>query len=220
MSRLRLYSYWRSSSSWRVRIALHLKGLDHEIVPVHLVRDGGEQHSPAYRALNPHGLVPLLVDGALRLPQSLAILDYLEQRWPQPPLLPADPAQRALVIAACCTIACETQPLQNLRVLQALGKRFGADDEARADWARHWIGEGLSAFEQQIAPHAGCCCFGDTPGWADCLLVPQVYNAERFGADLSDCPTVQRVVAHLRTLPAFAETHPDRQPDAPDGGSR
>ena len=211
---MKLYSYWRSSSAYRVRIALNLKGIAHEIVPVHLVRDGGEQHAPAYRALNPHGLVPLLVDGEARISQSMAILDYLERRAPEPALLPGDGAARAQRLSACYTIACETQPLQNLRVLRHLTGPLGHDEAEKAAWARHWIEAGLRVFEQQVAAQAGACCFGDAPGWADCLLVPQMYNAERFGCALDDCPTIRRVTDHLRTLPAVAAAHPDRQPDA------
>lgn len=211
---MKLYSYWRSSSAYRVRIALNLKGIDHVIEPVHLVRNGGEQHAPPYRALNPHGLVPLLIDGDMRLSQSLAIIDYLDNRCPDPRLIPSAPDERARVLSASYTIACDTQPLQNLRVLQYLVDPLGHPDQDKIAWARHWITAGLEAFEQQIAPHAGSCCFGDEPGLADCVLMPQMYNAERFDCDLGNCPTAVSVCASLRDLAAFAAAHPDRQIDA------
>ena len=211
---LTLYSYWRSSSAYRVRIALNLKGLPHALIPVHLLRDGGEHNSAEYRAMNPQGLVPLLVHGDLKIGQSLAIIDYLDSLAPEPRLIPTEPVARARVLSAACTIACETQPLQNLRVLQYLTGPLGHDEAEKLDWARHWIGLGLQAFEAQVAPHAGDCCFGDTPTLADCMLVPQMYNAERFGCELDALPTLRRVVDALRARDAFAAAHPDRQPDA------
>ena len=211
---LKLYSYWRSSSAYRVRIALNLKGVAHEVLPVHLVRDGGEQHSPEYRALNPQGLVPLLVDDDLQLSQSLAIFDYLEQRHPTPRLLPTEAGARAKVWSACQVIACEIQPLQNLRVLQHLTGPMGLDETAKTDWARHWITQGLQAFERGIASTAKSCCFGDQPSYADCCLVPQMYNAERFNCDLAAMPTLVRITKSLRERDAFANAHPDSQVDA------
>ena len=213
---IRLYSFWRSSASYRVRIALNLKGLPYEYVPVHLVRDGGEQNAPAYRALNPQGRVPLLVDGDFRLAQSLAILDYLESVKPQPALCPSDPRQRARMLAFCHAIASDIQPLQNTGPLKMLGDEFGADDARKAAWNRHWIQRGLEALE---AERAGApettCAFGDTPTWADCVLVPQVYNAERWECDVARFPKLYAVAQRLRALPAFAAAAPERQPDAP-----
>lgn len=213
---LRLYSFWRSSASYRVRIALNLKGLAYEYVPVHLTRDGGEQHQPAYRALNPQGRVPLLVDGDFRLAQSLAILDYLESLGPRPALCPAEPKLRARVLAFCHAIASDIQPLQNTGPLKMLGERFGADDAAKAAWNRHWIEAGLAALE---AGRAGApdtaFAFGDAPTWADCVLVPQVYNAERWQCDVARFPRLFALARRLRELPAFAAAAPERQPDAP-----
>jgi maleylacetoacetate isomerase len=213
---LRLYSFWRSSASYRVRIALALKGLPYEYVAVSLVKDGGQQHAPEYRALNPQGRVPLLVDGEFRLSQSLAILDYLESLQPQPALLPAEPTLRARVLAFCHAIAADIQPLQNTGVLQRLGEQFGADEAGKAGWNRHWIERGLAALEQERAgvpdsPYA----FGDAPTWADCVLLPQHYNAERWGCDTGRFPLLHRLALRLRDQPAFAAAHPDRQPDAP-----
>jgi len=213
---LKLYSFWRSSASYRVRIALNLKGLAFEYVPVHLTKDGGEQNLPAYRALNPQGRVPLLVDGDFRIAQSLAILDYLEWVKPQPALLPADAKQRARVLAFCHAIASDIQPLQNTGPNQYLGRQFSADDAAKAAWNKHWIQQGLEALERERqgmpdAPFA----FGDAPTWADCVLVPQVYNAERWGCDTSKVPRLMALAQRLRALPAFIAAHPDRQPDAP-----
>ena len=218
---LKLYSFWRSSASYRVRIALNLKGLRYEYVPVHLARDGGEQNAPAYRALNPQGRVPLLVDGDFRVAQSMAILDYLEALQPGPALLPADARLRARVLAFCHAIVADIQPLQNTGPLKYLGDHFGADEARKAAWNRHWIQRGLEALEQErtLAMRAGRpdtpCAFGDAPTWADCVLVPQVYNAERWQCDVAKFPRLHGLAQRLRELPAFAAAHPDRQPDAP-----
>jgi maleylacetoacetate isomerase len=213
---LKLYSFWRSSASYRVRIALNLKGIAFEYVPVHLARDGGEQNQPAYRALNPQGRVPLLVDGDFRLAQSLAILDYLESVRPEPALCPTEPRLRARVLAFCHAIASDIQPLQNTGPLKMLGERFGADDAAKAAWNRHWIEAGLVALEAERAGAPDTkCAFGDAPTWADCVVVPQVYNAERWQCDTAKFPRLFALARRLRELPAFAAAHPDRQPDAP-----
>lgn len=213
---LKLYSFWRSSASYRVRIALALKGMAYEYVPVHLTRDGGEQHRPEYRALNPQGRVPLLVDGDFRLAQSMAILDYLEALQPAPALRPADARQRARVIAFCEAINADTQPLQNTGPVAYLGEQLGAGEAARAAWMKHWIERGLAALEQERAGGPDtACAFGDAPTWADCLLVPQFYNAERWGCDLAKFPRLGALARRLREQPAFAAAHPDRQPDAP-----
>ncbi len=213
---MKLYSFWRSSASYRVRIALNLKGLAFEYLPVNLTRDGGEQNLPAYRALNPQGRVPLLVDGEFRIAQSLAILDYLESVKPQPALIPADAKQRARVLAFCHAIASDIQPLQNTGPNQYLGKQFGADEAARAAWNRHWIQRGLEVLEQERAASPDtACAFGEAPTWADCVLVPQVYNAERWACDTGKFPRLYALAQRLRVQPAFAAAHPDRQPDAP-----
>ena len=211
---LKLYSAWRSSASYRVRIALSLKGLPYAYVPVHLARDGGEQNKPEYRALNPQGRVPLLVDGDFRLAQSMAILDYLEALQPKPALLPQEPRLRARVLAFCHAIVADIQPLQNVGPLRYLGEHFGADDERKGAWMRHWIERGLIALEHERAglpdtPYV----FGDAPTWADCVLVPQVYNAERHKCSTAGFPLLYALAQRLRGLPAFQAAHPDRQPD-------
>lgn len=212
---LKLYSYWRSSSSYRVRIALALKGVPYEYLPVHLVRDGGEQHAPEFLALNPQGRVPLLVDGDFVLGQSLAIFDYLEARFPQPSLLPSDPRQRARMWAFCHAIAADVQPLQNTGVLNYLTEVLKLDSTQKSAWLRFWLERGLTALEAELkdAP-ASDCVFGDTPTFADCTLLPQVYAAERFGCDSGKYPRLHATALRLRERPAFAQAHPDRQPDA------
>lgn len=213
---LKLYSFWRSSASYRVRIALALKGLKYEYVPVSLVKDGGEQNAPAYRALNPQGRVPLLVDVDFRIAQSLAILDYLEAIAPQPPLVPSEPKQRARMLSFCHAIVADIQPIQNTGVIKLLGDEFGADDARKAAWNRHWIQRGLEALEAERgeAPDTPFT-FGATPSWADCVLVPQVYNADRWGCDNSKFPRLYALAQRLQRLPAFAAAHPGRQPDTP-----
>jgi maleylacetoacetate isomerase len=212
-----LYGYWRSSAAYRVRIALNLKGLAYETRPVHLVRDGGEQHAPDYRALNPQELVPCLVDRGQVLTQSLAILEYLEETHPAPPLLPADPAGRARARALAQVVACDLHPLGNLRVLQHLVTQFGADEAAKGVWSRHWINEGLRALEAMLAGHVatGRFCHGDTPGIADACLVPQVYNAVRWKVSLDDYPTIRRINEACQALEAFQLAAPEAQSDAP-----
>jgi maleylacetoacetate isomerase len=220
-SDLVLYSYWRSSAAFRVRIALNLKGLRYETRAVHLVRDGGEQHSAAYAALNPQELVPTLVDGERVLPQSMAILEYLDETHPQPPLLPSDPAGRARVRALSQVIACDVHPIGNLRVLQQIGSQFGANDEQKAIWMRHWVAAGLHAFEAMLtnSKHTARYCHGDTPGMADVCLVPQVYNARRWKVPLGDYPNILRIDATCAALPAFHDAMPEQQPDAPSPSS-
>jgi len=212
---LKLYSYWRSSASYRVRIALGLKKLDYEYVAVNIAA-GGEQHKAEYLALNPQSRVPLLIDGDFRLAQSLAILEYLESRTPQPSLLPADPRERARMWAFCLTIAADIQPLQNTGPLAYLTKEFAANEEKKNAWIRHWIERGLSALEaERRGPTDAAFAFGDHATFADCLLVPQVYNAERFSCDVSKFPRLYAIAKRCRELPAFEKAHPDRQPDAP-----
>lgn len=208
------YSYFRSSAAWRVRIALNLKGVQVDYRYVHLNREGGEQFQPAYRAVQPQALVPALQMDGLDLGQSLAIIEYLEETHPQPPLLPSDPAGRAWVRQIALSMACDIHPVNNLRVLKFLGGRFGASESDRADWARHWISLGLSALEVQLAKTAGHFCVGATPTLADCCLVPQWFSAQRFGVDTEAYPTLRRIVEHCQTLPAFAAAHATRQADA------
>ena len=207
---VKLYGYFRSSASYRVRIALNLKGLDYEVVPVHLRR--GEQHAPEYRRLNPQARVPVLAEGTYALAQSLAIIEYLDETRAEPPLLPPDPAGRALAQI----VGCDIQPLQNLMVLNYLTDEFAlGKDEARR-WCRHWIERGLGDFEAAIADHSmtGAYCHGEAPGLADLALVPQVYNARRFDCDLSACPSVVRIDAACNELPAFQAAAPENQSDA------
>ena len=213
---LKLYTYFRSSAAYRVRIALALKGLSYESVPVHLVRGGGEQLTPAYRTVNPAALVPALQDDDAVLTQSMAILEYLEEAHPSPALLPAEPLERARVRALAMTVACDMHPLGNLRVLNYLTDTLGASDEARKTWAAHWITLGVTAFEQLLKRDgaSGVFCHGDTPTIADCCLVPQVFNARRFGVDLEAFPQMKRIAEHCESLPAFIAAHPAQQADA------
>ena len=213
---MKLYTFFRSSASYRVRIALNLKGLAHEQIPIHLRRGGGEQFSPAYKAVNPQALVPAMEDGGRFLNQSLAIIEYLEERYPEPPLLPKDPADRATVRAMALVIACEVHPIQNLRVLNYLRSELKQPEAEANRWAQHWIALGFSALEQMVlsAPSRGKFCFGDSPTLADLCLVPQLSNARRFNCDLSPYPTLVQIDARCATLPAFAKAAPENQPDA------
>lgn len=211
---LKLYGYWRSSAAYRVRIALNLKGLPFENLPVHLVKDGGQQHSAEYRALNPQGLVPLLVDGDQRIGQSLAIFEYLEEIFPLPPLLPDDPADRARVRSLALHIACDVHPLNNTRVLQYLSGTLGVDDEIKGEWVRHWITTGLSGVEQGLASFEGKLSLGGRPGYLEACLIPQVYNARRFSCDLTAYPRILEMVARCEDLEAFRNAAPEVQPDA------
>lgn len=209
---MRLYDYWRSSAAYRVRIALNWKGLAYEQLAVDLRR--GAQRSPEFLAINPQGLVPVLEDGEARLTQSLPILNYLEERYPEPPLLPADLAGRARARAIAVAIACEIHPLNNLRVLQYLERELRLDEDRRLAWYRHWIAEGLGPIEIMLAAAGGEFCVGDAPSLADVCLVPQVYNARRYQCDLEPYPTIRRIDARCRALEAFARAAPERQPDA------
>ena len=214
---LQLYSYWRSSAAYRVRIGLNLKGLAHSIVPVHLLRDGGQQHSAGYREINPQELVPTLCHGQRRLGQSLAILEYLDEFWPEPPLLPANARARHRARALAQLVACDVHPLNNLRVLQYFEQEWNVPQPERDEWVRHWIVEGFRAAEAMLSDHpsTGIFCEGDIPGLADCCLVPQVYNARRFGVDMAAYPTIERIESACLALPAFDAARPERQPDAP-----
>lgn len=214
---LTLYSYWRSSAAYRVRIALNLKGLAYQQVPVHLLKDGGQQRSADYLALNPQGLVPLLEDvgnGGVRIAQSLAILEYLDEVFPVPALLPAAPAQRARVRALALHIACDIHPLNNLRVLQYLASELGASDEAKSAWYRHWVDKGLAAVEQGLAVLGGRLSLGERPGYLEACLIPQLYNARRFDCDLSGYPRILAIAARCEALDAFKNAAPEVQPDA------
>jgi len=209
---MKLYNYFRSSASWRVRIALAIKGLDYDYVPVHLVKK--EHLSDGYTAMSASHLVPLLQDGDDRVTQSLAIIEYLEETHPLPPLLPADALGRARVRAIAMDIACEIHPLNNLRVLRYLvhDLKLGEDDKNR--WYRHWVESGLEAVERQLAAQPARFCHGDAPTLADCALVPQIFNAQRFDCRTDHVPHVMRVFDTCMQQDAFADTHPSLCPDA------
>jgi len=217
---LRLHTYWRSSAAYRVRIVLALKGLEYESVPRHLLRDGGEQRRPDYLALNPQGLVPALEHDGHVLTQSLAICEYLDERFPVPPLLPASPRDRAPVRAMALAVACDIHPLNNLRVQQYLRDGLGQGEAAVSQWVRNWIAEGFGALEMLIGRYSGDGrhSFGESVTLADACLVPQAYNARRAGLDLAAWPRLAAVTSYLEALPAFAAARPEAQPDAPPVG--
>ena len=214
---LRLYSYWRSSAAYRVRIGLNLKGLAYETVPVHLLRDGGEQLAPAFAATNPQKLVPVLQHGQRMFRQSLAILEYVDEVWPAPPLLPTTSRERQRVRALAQLVATDVHPLNNLRVMRYLEQEWNVPQAERDTWTRHWICEGFDAVEALLRDHpaTGTFCDGFSPTIADCCLVPQVYNARRFGVDMARYPTIAAIEQACLELPAFRDAAPDRQPDAP-----
>ncbi|MQA19348.1 maleylacetoacetate isomerase [Rugamonas rivuli] len=213
---MKLYTYFRSSAAYRVRIALNLKGLAYDAVPVHLLRDGGEQLTDSYRALNPSALLPTLDDDGSVIGQSLAIIEYLEETRPQAPLLPSGAADRARVRALALTVAADTHPLGNLRVLKYLKGPLKVSEEVKLQWQQHWLQIGLETLERLLADDArtGRYCHGDTPTLADCCLVPQVFSAQRFGVDMAPYPTIMRIHAACAELPAFQQAHPSQQPDA------
>ena len=210
---MELHNYFRSSASWRVRIAMALKGLDYDYLPVHLVKR--EQSTPEFVAASGTGLVPLLVtDEGLHLHQSLAIIEYLDETVPEPPLLPRDAPGRARVRALAQDIACEIHPLNNLRVLQYLAGPLAIGEDAKAAWIRHWVEGGLEVVERQLAARPATFCHGETPGLADCALVPQVFNAQRFGCRLDHVPNVMRVHETCMAHAAFSSSQPSACPDA------
>ncbi|HJV86824.1 MAG TPA: maleylacetoacetate isomerase [Noviherbaspirillum sp.] len=217
---MKLYGYFRSSASYRVRIALNLKGLAYEKVPVDLVKNGGEQFSDEYRKLNPDALVPALIDVAADEPavlvQSLAIIEYLDETHPKPPLLPPDPVDRAFVRGIAMSVACDIHPLNNLRVLRYLSRQLRIDEDGRNAWYRHWCEQGLGAIEAMLAKdkRVGRFCFGDAPTLADCCLIPQIANARRVDCDFSAMPNVMRINDACLALDAFAMAAPANQPDA------
>lgn len=213
---IHLYSYFRSSASYRVRIALHLKGLSYDTVPVHLLNNGGEQYAPAFSALNPQSLVPVMEEEGRHITQSLAILEYLEERFPTPALLPPGLLDRAHVREIALAIACDIHPLNNLRVLRMLKQELGLSDEIKQQWIQHWITLGFGALETQLAgsPRRGRFCFGDTPTMADCCLIPQIFNARRFNVDMMPYPTLAAIEEACSALEAFQLAQPSAQPDA------
>jgi maleylacetoacetate isomerase len=210
---IRLYGYFRSSSAWRLRLALGLKGLSYEYVPVNLL--AGEQDSDWYGAINPSHAVPTLVIDGHTLSESLPIMEYLEETRPSPPLLPADPFRRAKARQIAETVNSGIQPLQNAKVLARIEKGLGLGEHGRVAWARHWVSTGLDALEAIVAPVAGSCCVGDAPTMADVLLVPQLGNARRFQLDVARWPTLDRIDRHLAAHPVFVAALPGNQPDCP-----
>ena len=211
---MKLYGYWRSSAAYRVRIALYMKGIDFESIPVHLVKNGGEQHSDNYVAINATHLVPTLVDDNVTLNQSVAILDYLDAMHPQAPLYPEKPSDRALVLALVLDIACEIHPVNNLRVQQYLQKELNVSDGDKLAWSHYWMNVGFKAIESKLQQTSGLYCFGDTVTAADLCLVPQVYNAKRFNLDMSAFPNISKVVDNCNQLDAFKKALPENQKDA------
>lgn len=213
---MKLHSYWRSSAAYRVRIALNLKGLDYEIAPVHMLKDGGEQRQAKYLSVNPQGLIPTLEDGDLKLGQSLAIMDYLEAKHPEPPLYPQALEERALAQQLALAVACDIHPLNNLRALKYLKNDLGVEDEARDAWYRHWIRTGFAAMETLLRERGwqGPYCLGRQMTLADACLVPQMYNARRFETPLDDFPLLTKIEAACLALPAFQQAAPENQADA------
>lgn len=211
---LRLHTFFRSSAAYRVRIALHLKGADYDAVPVHFRRAGGEHRSAAFLRLNPQGLLPVLEVDGIAMTQSLAIIDYLDARIPEPRLIPDAALARARVLAMAQVVACDMHPLNNLRVLAYLRDELGLAPEAVNDWYAHWIAAGFGALESLVTTHGGSYCHGDAVTLADVCLVPQLYNARRFACDLSPYPRLLEIDARLAEHDAFLRAAPESQPDA------
>lgn len=215
-----LYGYWRSSASYRVRLALNLKGLDYQQHSIHLAK--GEQHNKAFRQLNPQGLIPLYLEesreGTIRLAQSLAILDYLEDSYPDTPLLPSCPVEKATVKSLALIVACEIHPLNNLRVLTYLEEQLQVEGESKMAWYHHWIANGFKVLETELTQFLADKTYslGERPGYLEALIIPQVYNANRFNCPLDDYPKLRALVTHCEKLPAFIQAHPSKQPDAPN----
>lgn len=213
---MKLYTYFRSSAAYRVRIALNLKGIDYDSEFIHLVKEGGMQHQELYRKVNPAGLVPSLETDEGCLSNTLAIIEYLDERFREPRLLPESIMGRAWVRSLSQSIACDIHPLNNLRTLQYLKNNLGIDDAGRDSWYAHWITVGFEGLEQQLArsAHTGDFCFGNTPGLVDCCLIPQVYNAQRFAVDLEPYQQINRIYANCMELQAFIGASPEHQLDA------
>jgi maleylacetoacetate isomerase len=213
---IKLHNYFRSSASYRVRIALNFKGLPYEYLSVHLLKDGGEQLASSFRTLNPESLVPVLDDEGAIVTQSLAIIEYLEETRREPPLLPQQPVERAYVRSIALAIACEIHPLNNLRVLRYLVKTLGATEEQKNAWYRHWVEQGLASIEARLIAENRCSrhALGDAVTLADVFIVPQIFNAQRMDCNLRALPTVMRIFDNCMQLPAFVDAQPAAQPDA------
>lgn len=208
-----LYSYYRSSAAYRVRIALNLKGVDYRLHTLNLLT--GEEKAAPYTDINPQGLVPMLEHDGHHLSQSMAILEYLEERYPNPPLLPVGAADRAWIRSLSNIIACDIHPLNNLRILKYLSQELDVEDGQKLSWYRHWVEQGFEALETHLLGRSNqCYCFGDAPGLADVLLIPQVYNARRFEVDMEQYPTINAIEQHCLSLPEFEKAAPENQPDA------
>lgn len=210
-----LYTYYRSSTSYRVRIALNIKGLKFNSIPVHLLEDGGHQHKPEYRVINPAGEVPSLIHNGNPISQSFAIIEYLDELFPEPPLFPKSPYERARVRQVCEHINCGIHPIANLKVQQYLTKEFSASEDKKNEWVKHWIRDGMDALEKLLSKTAGAFSFGDSLTAADIFVIPQVFSSKRFGVTLENYPTIERVNAHSMKLDAFNKAHPHVQPDTP-----
>ncbi|MEE8117923.1 MAG: maleylacetoacetate isomerase [Gammaproteobacteria bacterium] len=213
---MQLFTYFRSTAAYRVRIALNIKRREAEQHFVNLVKDGGDQHKPSFRKLNPQGLIPVLVSDGIAISQSLAIIEYLEEVQPNPPLLPSNPLDRAWVRGLAMAVACDIHPLNNLRVLKYLENEISVNEETKLTWYRNWVAQGFAGLEETLAndPRKGKFCYGDAPGLADIFLVPQVFNANRFDCDMTSYPTLQQINATCLTLPEFQQAAPEQQPDA------
>jgi maleylacetoacetate isomerase len=211
-----LYGYFRSSAAFRARIALNLKGIKPELRFIHLLKDGGQQHTAEYKTLNPMELIPALVHDGHLVTQSLAIMEYLDEIVPDPPILPKDALGRARVREVACVIACDIHPVNNLRVAQHLKREFHISDEQQANWQRHWITVGFEALEKMLSlsKSSGAYCYGDTPTIADICLIPQIFNARRVNLEVERYPTLARIFAHAMRHPAFDAAQPKNQPDA------
>ncbi|NNE37792.1 MAG: maleylacetoacetate isomerase [Gammaproteobacteria bacterium] len=216
MRDINLYNYFRSSASYRVRIALNIKGLDYKYIPVHLTRDGGEQFKDAYKSINDYSLVPTLETGEFKLHQSLAIMEYLEEVYPEPPIIPGNAEQKVYIRSIAMDIACEIHPLNNLRVLKFITSQLGLSEEQKLMWVHRWINLGFEGLESILAnsPDRGKYCFGDSPTMADCCLVPQIFNARRFKVDMDKYPVLSSIETESRDHKAFIDALPENQPDA------
>lgn len=213
---IKLYGYWRSTAAYRVRLALNIKQLSYSQESIHLVKNGGEQYSAKYQSLNPQGLVPTLVDNGFDIGQSLAILEYLEDRYPQNPLLPSVVTERALTRQLCQIIACDLHPLNNLRVLQYLSNKLNVEEATKTEWYHHWLALGFDAFEKLLKKHnsIGSYCLGGELTMADVCLIPQIYNANRFSFSLDAYPRLNEINQNCLKLVSFQDALPENQPDA------